>query len=182
MGKKYPTKLLITGFPGTGKTTLIIKLAESLRHVQPAGFYTAESRKQGQRMGFELIGFDGRRRTLSHVDIKSPFKVGRYGVDVVGFESFIQQIDFFNPASSLMVIDEIGKMECFSTKFVTLLSKILDSDRPLIATISLKGTGPIAAIKQGSDIRLLTLTPANREFLFSDVLQQALNPYYSHAD
>jgi nucleoside-triphosphatase len=43
--------LLITGLPGVGKTTLIKKLSEKLKHLHPAGFYTEEIREQGQGKG-----------------------------------------------------------------------------------------------------------------------------------
>jgi nucleoside-triphosphatase len=43
--------LLITGLPGVGKTTLIKKLSEELKHLHPAGFYTEEIREQGQGKG-----------------------------------------------------------------------------------------------------------------------------------
>jgi GTP1/Obg family GTP-binding protein len=36
--------ILITGIPGIGKTTLIRKIADALRHIHPVGFYTAEIR------------------------------------------------------------------------------------------------------------------------------------------
>ena len=47
--------LLITGLPGVGKTTLIKKVWEELRHLHPVGFYTAEIREEVLRKGFELV-------------------------------------------------------------------------------------------------------------------------------
>ena len=69
-------KLLITGRPGAGKTTLIKKVARMLQPFHPVGFYTEEIRAQGQRVGFQLVSLDGQRRIMSHVDIPSPFRVG----------------------------------------------------------------------------------------------------------
>lgn len=68
-------KLLITGFPGAGKTTLIKKLAERLRTFSPIDFYTAEIRQSEERKGVELISVDGRRRLFAHQDLKSPNRV-----------------------------------------------------------------------------------------------------------
>ena len=62
-------KTLITGKPGVGKTTLIEKMIERMQAVNMAGFYTAEIRSKGSRLGFELHGLNGTRRTLAHVDI-----------------------------------------------------------------------------------------------------------------
>ena len=65
-GSPIKKNFLITGLPGVGKTTLIKKLSEKLKHLHPAGFYTEEIREAGQRKGFELISLDGKRGLLSH--------------------------------------------------------------------------------------------------------------------
>ena len=165
--------ILITGLPGVGKTTLFIKLSEALEDSSPIGFYTAEIRERGERLGFELIDFDGRRELLSHVEIRDAHRVGKYGVNLKGFEDFLDSIPFLAPASRLVMIDEIGKMECFSSKFINLVRKILDSDRQFIATIALKGSGFIAELKKRSDIRLFEMTQRNRESLLTDILGEA---------
>ena len=164
--------ILITGSPGIGKTTLIKRLVEELTHFHPVGFYTAEIREKGIRKGFELISLDGRRGVLSHVDIKSTFRVGKYKVDVAGFEDFLDTIAFLNPATGLIIIDEIGKMECFSDTFKRLLQKILDSEKPVIATIAFKGGGTIAEIKKRRDAKLFEMTQNNRESILSEIVKE----------
>jgi nucleoside-triphosphatase len=163
--------ILITGLPGVGKTTLIKKVSEKLRDIHPVGFYTAEIRGRGVRKGFELVSFDGRRGILSHTDIKGPHRVGKYAVDIKGFEDFLECIPFLNPVTNLIIIDEIGKMECLSLKFRLLIEKILDSEKQVIATIALKGNGLIEEIKKRDDIRLIEITQSNRESLVSEVLK-----------
>ena len=164
--------LLITGLPGVGKTTLIRRLYEALKEFHPIGFYTAEIREEGVRKGFELVTLEGKRRVLSHVDIKSRYRVGRYKVDVSGFEDFLDGISFFDPSSNMMMVDEIGKMECLSDKFEKILKKILDSEKWVIATIALKGSGLIAGVKQRQDIKLFEITLSNRDVLFSEILKE----------
>jgi len=163
--------ILITGLPGVGKTTFIKKVSDELRNFQPVGFYTAEIREKGVRRGFELIGFDGRRGILSHTDIKGFHRVGKYGVDIRGFEDLLDSIPFLNPATNLIIIDEIGKMECLSHKFRELIIKILDSEKPVIASIALKSSEFIEEIKKRDDVRLLEITKSNRESLVPDVLK-----------
>jgi len=164
--------LLITGLPGVGKTTLIRRLYEALKDFHPIGFYTAEIREEGVRKGFELVTLEGKRGVLSHVDIKSRYRVGRYKVDVSGFEDFLGGISFFDPSSNMMMVDEIGKMECLSDKFEKILKKILDSEKWVIATIALKGSGLIAGVKQRQDIKLFEMTQNNRDVLFSEILEE----------
>ena len=155
-----------------GKTTLIRRLYEALKEFHPIGFYTAEIREEGVRKGFELVTLEGKRRVLSHVDIKSRYRVGRYKVDVSGFEDFLDGISFFDPSSNMMMVDEIGKMECLSDKFEKILKKILDSEKWVIATIALKGSGLIAGVKQRQDIKLFEITLSNRDVLFSEILKE----------
>jgi nucleoside-triphosphatase len=167
--------ILLTGGPGIGKTTLIVSILEAIKHLRAAGFYTCEIRQGGTRKGFELIDLGGRKSLLSHVTLKSPYRVGKYGVDIQGFEEFLEGIEFFDPSIDLIVIDEIGKMECLSRKFHFLLIHILDSETPVIATIAQKGADIIGQIKLRPDIRLLEVTRDNRDSLVKDISMQ-LNP------
>ncbi len=174
-------KVLITGLPGVGKTTLIVKLAEKLKGLQPVGFYTEEIREAGVRRGFELQSFDGQKGLLSHVDVKSPPRVGKYGVDLPGFEQFLDSIPFNAPKTKIIIIDEIGKMECLSSKFRKLMAEILDSEKMLIATIALKGSGSIAEIKARPDVQLFEITASNRDTLLIEILK-LLNSIFEELD
>jgi nucleoside-triphosphatase len=165
------SKILITGRPGVGKTTLIRKALERLQPVNAAGFYTAEIRSQGRRVGFELRGLKGTRRLLSHVKIKGAHRVGKYGVDTAGFEEFLADLDLLGAGVDLVVIDEIGKMELFSRRFQTLITKLLDSAKPLLATIALSGGGRIWEIKRREDVFTVEMTLRNRDHLLPDILQ-----------
>ena len=68
-----------------------------------------------------------------------------------------------NDAVDVYVIDEIGKMECFSARFVTAVRRTLDGLRPVIATVGLKGGGFIAEAKARPDVQVWELTKANRD-------------------
>jgi nucleoside-triphosphatase len=171
-GSPIKKNLLITGLPGVGKTTLIKKLSEELKHLHPAGFYTEEIREAGQRKGFELISLDGKRGLLSHVEIRSPYRVGKYKVDIESFENFLNSISFFDPSTRLIIIDEIGKMECLSDTFKNLLKKIFDSGKLVIATIALKGSGLIGEVKERQDIKLFEMTRHNRDSFLLEILKE----------
>lgn len=162
--------ILITGIPGVGKTTLIRNLIAKLEGFHTAGFFTEEIRENGVRKGFVLVGIDGKRSLLSHINIKSRFRVSKYGVDVAGFEKFLDEQQFLNPEADLVLIDEIGKMECFSAKFLSLVTAILDSKTPVVATVSGQGGGLISEAKARMDVVLMELTMANRKSMLVEIL------------
>lgn len=157
--------ILITGLPGVGKTTLIREIAFRLADLRPAGFYTEEIRDHGTRRGFRLICLDGRQQVLSHVDQHSQFRVSRYGVDVEGFERLLAELDLSHCESPVIIIDEIGKMECCSDRFQETVRALLDSPRTIVATVALKGDGFIKAVKARSDCLLVMVTVHNRSVL-----------------
>ena len=160
----------MTGPPRAGKTTLVRKVAADLARLRPVGFFTVEIRDGGARRGFELVSLDGRRGVLSHASIRGPHRVGKYGVDVEGFDRFLEGIQLTAPDAGLVVIDEIGKMECFSGKFQALVRRLFDSGAPVLATISAKGGGLIAEVKQRPDVDLLELSTVNRDALAGDIV------------
>lgn len=162
--------ILITGLPGVGKTTLITKLCSELKRLHPAGFFTTEIREKGPRKGFSLVSLDGRASVLSHIDLSSPFSIGKYRVDVKAFEKFLDTLKLEGSPASVIVIDEIGKMECLSEKFKQMISSLLDSPKIVIATIALKGNGFISQIKNRPDILLYEITVQNRDDLHTDIL------------
>lgn len=168
--QKKINKFLLTGLPGCGKTTLIMHLADMLKAKKIVGFYTQEIRNAGKRTGFSLQTFSGRKSVLSSVNFKNGPKVGRYRVDVEGFEqAVLPELAINNKHVDLYLIDEIGKMECFSNIFTDTIKKILGSNIPLVATVALKGSGFIEQVKKRKDIELITVTTENRELLASRI-------------
>jgi nucleoside-triphosphatase len=163
--------ILITGPPGIGKTTLIKILSGKLPHSHSAGFYTEEIREKGVRKGFALMSLNGAKSILSHVDIKGPYRIGKYGVDVTNFEKFLDTLSFLEPETDLIIVDEIGKMECFSGKFKKLVMQLLDSRKSVIATIAYAGEGFIEAVKRRDDVKLFVMTQINRDALASEILK-----------
>jgi nucleoside-triphosphatase len=164
--------ILLTGPPGCGKTTLIRRVVQELGDIPAAGFYTEEIREGRERAGFALVSLEGRREILSHVRFPGPHRIGRYGVDIIGFESFLKGLQAGDPALHLVVIDEIGKMECLSGRFRSFLGERLDAPVPLLATIALRGTPAIEQIKTRSDVKIIMMSSETREETSREVLAE----------
>ncbi|UCG59999.1 MAG: NTPase [Phycisphaerales bacterium] len=167
-----PSKILLTGLPGCGKTTAVVRIAESLPSVKVVGFYSEEIREDDRRKGFRWTRLDGPTGMLAHVKIKSRFKVGRYKVDVAGFEeAVVPVLDADRSDAELFIIDEIGKMECLSQRFVAAVRRLLASDKSVLATVAKKGTGLIREVKTHPDTELTILTRDNRDQVTAEILQ-----------
>ena len=163
-------KILLTGPPGCGKTTAIMKIVAHLACERAVGFYTQEIRENNTRKGFSWNRLDGTAGVLAHVDIKGRFKVGRYGVDVAGFEeAVVPVLDIEQTDAELFVIDEIGRMECFSEKFVAAVRRLFASDKSVLATVARKGGGLISEVKSFPGARLFNLTRENRDKTVAEV-------------
>jgi nucleoside-triphosphatase len=165
--------LFVTGLPGTGKTTVIQKVLERLPPgMTVSGFFTAEIREAGDRVGFTIKTLDGGSGVLSHIRFGGGARVGRYGVDVKGFEDLVLPRLQARKAG-LHIIDEIGKMECLSRTFCQEVRTLLESEAPVLGTVALKGGGFIAEVKARDDVALFEVTLKNRDRLV-DEIQRAL--------
>jgi nucleoside-triphosphatase len=165
-------KILLTGLPRCGKTTAVMKIIANLDCKKIAGFYTQEIRVGGARRGFSWCRLDGTTGTLAHVNIKGPFRVGKYGVDVASFEkSVVPILDIKKTDTQLFIIDEIGKMECFSKEFVGVIRRLFKSDKSVLATVALKGSGLISEVKDYPDTKLFNLTRHNSQKTIEEILQ-----------
>jgi len=155
--------ILIAGLPGVGKTEMIKKLSTVFKEFNPSGFFTSEILEHGERAGFEIENLSGDTRILAHMNLKSKHTVGKYKIDIKGFEDFLNNILLKEKKTGLYFIDEIGKMECESKKFTKLIIDLLNAEKPVVATVPEKGTGLISEIKKRDDVRLFELTPNNHE-------------------
>jgi nucleoside-triphosphatase len=154
-----------------GKTTLVLHALDSLPSETACGFVTRELRRDGQRVGFAVETLAGGSAVLAHVDVRSPHRVGRYRVDLAAFESAaLPTIDPARVGAPLIVIDEIGKMECFSDRFRELVVAALNSDRAVLATVALRGDRFIESLKARPDTTLLRVTRQNRDQLVAQVV------------
>jgi nucleoside-triphosphatase THEP1 len=162
--------IFLTGAPSSGKTTVIKRLIPKLP-LQAAGFYTVEERRGDKRVGFVMRTLDGKEGYLAHREISSEFRVRRYGVSVENIEAIA--IPAIRPGEGrIIVLDEIGKMECFSAAFRTAAKRALDSSNVIIGTVTLGGDDFVVGVKERPDIEILEVTPENRDALPGLILEK----------
>lgn len=164
MNDLRPKTLLLTGRPGVGKTTVIRRLVAALPDWHWGGFYTAEIRTRGEREGFRIVTFSGEEWLMAHVAIEGPH-VGRYGVDVAAIDAVADTALAPDAAADAFLLDEIGKMECLSARFVAATRALLACGTPLVATIAQRGSGFIDEVKRTPGIDLWQVTATNRDAL-----------------
>ena len=170
---------LITGTPGSGKTTVVQTVVERLKKkgFVPGGVYCPEIREGGSRKGFEMVDvMTGKQRILAHVDREEGPSVSRYGVNVDNVDAMsnsaignaLEEADF-------LVIDEIAPMEIYSDEFRKQVKKALDSEKPLLAVIHKRSSsGFIGGVKEREDVRIFEVNQDDRDDLPSKLSELVL--------
>ncbi|MEE9151820.1 MAG: nucleoside-triphosphatase, partial [Thermoplasmata archaeon] len=78
----------------------------------------------------------------------------------------VNAIENANKDCDIIIIDEVGKMEVESERFVEVVKKVLEEDKPLILTLHKKSRNPLLQdIRRRDDVRILEVTPINRNLL-----------------
>lgn len=134
------SRILITGPPRCGKSTLISKLIKfySKKNFKIKGFLTPEVREKNRRIGFDIEEISSHIRIpLARIgDYKTKYKLGKYSVFIDEFEKVISNLENFNYGQvDLIIIDEIGKMELFLKRFQNFIINIFQGESNIIATI-----------------------------------------------
>jgi len=154
---------------------VIEKLVQRI-HKPMTGFFTRELKEKGRRLGFSIITLDGKGGILAHIESKSKMRVGKYGVNIDELDRLAVPSMIPCQADQIVIIDEIGKMECFSSLFRETLIKTLDSENPVIGSIAQKGSPFIEKIKEREDVMLVTVSEKNRDSLPADLSAKIFIP------
>jgi nucleoside-triphosphatase THEP1 len=157
---------MIQGAPGSGKTTLIERIVEKYRE-SFSGFFTKEVKENQKRIGFDLVSLRNKANIpLARIGTNRP-RVGKYEVYLDKFAEFLDICDF---SSDTVIIDEIGKMECFSIKFTKLLEKLY-REKLVIATIPVYNLPIMKLITDTYEVDIFQLNRNNRD----EVLNRSLS-------
>ncbi len=170
-------KVVVTGRPGSGKTTLVLRVAEELRRTgeQLSGFTTSEIRRGGRRTGFTVTGIaSGLERRLAVEGGPGP-RVGRYGVDVSAFEEVaILELESGLELGATLIVDEIGRMELLSAPFADLLPKVFEAPR-LLTAVQVHPDPVTDELKRRPDVAVFDLSTMDRDFLVGPVTESILS-------
>jgi nucleoside-triphosphatase THEP1 len=185
--------VFLTGFPGVGKTTTMLKAIDELGKaadaLPPCGFYTAELRDvDGKRCGFDVVTFpsgqsDARRAPLARLvagdgvgSARPRHRVGRYAVDVKALETTacpaLRHGDVISEGQKTMrrrrfvALDEIGKMECLSSEFERAAWEALESPETVVlGTIPVHRQSLARSVAARPDVAVVRVTEHNRDAL-----------------
>ena len=163
----YTMKLLLTGKPRSGKTTLLNKIIQD--HNPKKGFVTEEIREDGERTGFKIVTNEGKESILASKDYKTEHKVSKYYVEIKNLDELIPGLQNIRK-DDLLYIDEIGEMELFSEDFKKLVLQYLEAPNDFIGTITIVYEDEFTrTIRNNKDVKILEVTPENRDYKITEV-------------
>ncbi len=171
----------LTGLPGSGKTTAILKVVDRLKDlgIRVGGMYTQEIREHGRRIGFAVKRIGGGEGILAHVNLGSGPRLGRYGVNLkdleeVGVAAILEAME----SMDVVVVDEVGPMELYSERFRHAVEKLLYSGKHTILTVHYRSRDPlILKVKELAGRSLIILTPENRDRIPYLIVREVLGAF-----
>jgi nucleoside-triphosphatase len=171
--------LLLTGIPGVGKTTVLLRVVETLKAkgYSVGGMISREVRSGGVRVGFEILDLSNDRRGwLAHANQPSGPRVGRYRVNLedlntIGAEAIVKAVE----SCDVIAIDEIGPMELFSGKFREVVRRAVECGKVVVGVVHWKARDKlIEEVKKREDTEILEVASENRNKLHENIIGKAI--------
>lgn len=164
--------IFLVGSRSSGKTAVIKQVMEKL-DVPASGFYTEQERAGSKRVGFVIRTLDGKEGYLAHRDIQSSCNIREYGVSIRNIETIaVPSIAPVRKFANVIILDGIGKMECFSRDFKQAVIKALKSSNVVIGTIAPGEDDFIMAVRSRKDVEVHEVTRNNRKLLPDFILKR----------
>jgi len=156
-------------------------VSELRRSYSTAGFVCPEVRESGTRIGFKVIdlmsGYEGwLAMSIDRLGSCRGPRIGRYCVleDEVG--RVMARTRASLPTASIIAIDEIGPMELNIKSSKEIIDLAISMDKPGIFVVHYRLAGEITSKlkSSGTNYKLYTVDPVNRDRLYSEILSLAL--------
>jgi len=167
------TIIILTGAPGIGKSTAVLRTARALRDrgLKVGGIVSREQRTNNIRIGFEFIDLmTNDRSVLASIAGNGP-KVGKYFINLAGCSFAAERLIVAVKNSDVIICDEIGPMELKSREFTDSVKMLLDVDKKVIVVLHQKIQHPLTEQFKKKSSLIIDLNLENRE----NVIQMLVN-------
>jgi nucleoside-triphosphatase len=162
-------KILLTGPKRIGKSTVINTFIKEYKLPAHGVITFRMYDEKNENQGFKSVTLDGKKeKVIAHRSlIKSDYFVGNnHFVDKKAVdEIYLPEIEKGIEENSLIVIDEIAKMQAISEDFLSEMRKIANSSANLLGTIVYKDEPFAEEFKKHHNIVLVEVTVENRDIL-----------------
>jgi nucleoside-triphosphatase len=163
-------KIGISGLPRSGKSSTISQVLKRLEAQGElvGGMVTDDITENGVRVGIKIRNvMTGEEGVLAHKNFDSWVRVGEFGVDLNVIDSIgVRALEEAGQVARIVAVDEVGKMEMESTKFIEAVKNLMEDDKLMIMTLHKRSRDPLLQeIRRRDDVRILEVTPLNRNLL-----------------
>jgi nucleoside-triphosphatase len=171
--------IFVTGPPGIGKTSVLLRSVNGLKNrgYEIGGMISRDVREGGVRVGFEIMDFStGQRGWLAHINQPTGPKISKYRVNLtdleaIGVSSILDAIGNVD----IIIVDEIGPMELFSSAFRDAVVQAVKSNKPLLGTIHFGLRNHfVNNLKNREDAEIFEVTYENRETFHNLIIDKVV--------
>ena len=163
-------KVIITGRPGIGKTTVFSKVVELLKNegIVVGGFKCPELRKGRVRIGFDIIDIlSGQHAPLARVyepGMRNACvaRVGKYCVMEDAAIIGCKAIDVALRTADVVGIDEVGPMELKLARLKNCIEKVLKNPQADVLLVLHRGLASNVDSMVRGEYKLFWVTESNR--------------------
>lgn len=159
--------IFLTGQPGIGKSSIIETV---INHFKPKchGILAKEIKSANERIGFTAINHHGKtHQFMTKTNNPSKFSLGMYDVNLDVIDKFIvpEILQSMSDDNSFIYIDEIGRAQMMSDKFIATIRSLLISKKNILATIVFADEPKSKQFKKDPRACILEVTHENRTIL-----------------
>ncbi len=163
-------KIGISGLPRSGKSSTIVHVLGRLEAQGElvGGMVTENIIEKGEKVGVKIKNvMTGEEGILAHRDYDSGVRVGDFGVDLSVLDDIgVRALEEASQVARVIAIDEVGKLEMESEKFIEAVRDLMEEDKFMIMTLHKRSRDPLLQeIRRRDDVRILEVTPLNRNLL-----------------